>query len=110
MTEVMIKTRHNPSFLGKHNATRCKSWLVLYDRYLSRKSGLTLKELAAQSGCNYYSLAHRLKDWTKWGYLLRSNTRPYVYGIAVRGREWLLRWQSYMPLERYCKEIEATKK
>ncbi len=58
MYEVRVRMfNYRPSFNGKHNATRCKAWLLLYDRLLGGKKGLTLRELALLSGIGYKSLS-----------------------------------------------------
>jgi predicted transcriptional regulator len=96
-----------PSFRGKHNATRCKTWLVLYNCYLGHKRGLTLRELAQITGISYGSLSVCLVKWVKWryiGYQPHPNGRQYC--ILKRGRDWLKRWQETMPLEKYIDEIE----
>jgi len=111
MANITIRELKNPTFHGKHNAIRSKCWLILYDRLLAGKSsGLTLSELAEQTGCNYGSLAHLLFRWVRWRYILRSNTVPFTYHIAARGRKWLDRWRNHMPLHRYIGEIEAIHK
>ena len=96
-----------PSFRGKHNSTRCKAWLLLYDRYLGKKRGLKLRELALLTGISYKSLSVLLSRWIRWNYIgFRSRPRGREYSLRKRGRAWLDRWQSIMPLERYLAELE----
>lgn len=108
MYEVGVRTISNePTFNGIHNATRCKAWLVLYDRYLGRKKGLTLRELALISGIGYHSLAVSLSRWIEWRYIgYRTTPKGRIYRIRKRGKEWLERWWYTMPLQRYIEELE----
>ena len=100
-----------PSFQGKHNHTRCLAWLVLYDRYLGKKKGLKLRELALLTGISYKSLSTCLSKWIKWRYVgYRSRPGGREYRILARGRHWIDRWQSIMPLERYLNELENIQK
>ncbi len=96
------------SFNGIHNSNRSKVLIVLYDRYEGNKPrGLTVRELAEQTGCNFYSLKSRVMKWVKWKYLLGYRTTPYTFKIAERGRKWLDRHRNRgMPFDRYMQEIE----
>lgn len=101
------KSNYMPTFEGKHNATRCKAWLVLYDRYLAGKSGLKLRELAKITGLSYKSLSVSLSKWVKWSYVgYRSRPGGREYWLRKRGRRWIDRWQNIMPLDRYIGELE----
>ena len=108
MSEITVRTfNYVPSFRGKHNSTRCKAWLLLYDRYLGKKRGLKLRELALLTGISYKSLAVLLSRWIRWNYIgFRSRPRGREYSLRKRGRAWLDRWQPIMPLERYLAELE----
>jgi hypothetical protein len=104
-------TSYKPSFRGLHNATRCKVWLVLYNRYLDGKRGLTLRELSEKSGVGYKCLSVCLVKWVRWhyvGYQSRPGGRRYC--ILKRGREWIERWKDIMPLERYLEELHGLKR
>jgi len=109
MYQIGIRTpNYVPTFEGKHNSTRCRAWLVLYDRYLGNKRGLTLRELAFMTGISYKSLSVSLIKWIRWRYIgYQPHRGGRQYCILKRGRDWLQRWQDTMPLEQYIKEIEA---
>lgn len=108
MYQIRINTpNYVPTFLGKHNSTRCKAWLVLYDRYLGRKRGLTLRELAVMTGISYGSLAVSLTRWLKWRYIgYRTTPKGRIYQLRKRGKDWLERWWYTMPLRQYLEELE----
>lgn len=96
-----------PTFEGKHNSLRSKVWLVLFDNALGGGKGLRLNELASKSGAGYHSLAVSLTKWIKWRYVgYRSGPKGRLYCLRKRGKDWLERWQSTMPLSRYIQEIE----
>jgi len=98
---------YTPTFRGIHNSIRCKVWLLLYDRYLGKKRGLKLAELVKMGNFNYKSLTVLLSRWVRWRYLgARSRPGGREYSLRKRGRAWLDRWQSIMPLERYLAELE----
>lgn len=100
-----------PTFNGKHNATRCKAWLVLYDRYLGRKRGLTLRELVILTGISYHSLAISLTRWIRWGFVgYRSAPKGRIYRLRKRGRDWLDRWWYVMPLQQYLDELASVQR
>jgi hypothetical protein len=103
-------TKHTPnyvpSFRGKHNATRCKAWLLLYDRFLGNKRDLSLKELSEITEIGYKSLSVCLVKWIRWRYIGFNNHQGgRRYHILKRGRDWLERWQDQMPLEAYLSEM-----
>jgi hypothetical protein len=100
-------TDYVPSFNGKHNAPRCKVWLVLYDRYLCKKRGLTLRDISRISGVGYKCLSVCLVKWVKWHYVgYQPHAGGRRYHILKRGREWIDRWRFVMPMERYTAENE----
>ena len=109
MYKIRVYTpNYVPTFKGKHNSTRCKAWLVLYDRYLGHKRGLILRELAALTGISYHSLANSLTKWIKWRYIgYRITPKGRIYRLRKRGREWLERWWYIIPLERYINELDS---
>ena len=99
-----------PTFVGKHNSTRCKAWLVLYDRYLGNKRGLTLRELAIVTGISYKSLSVSLSRWIRWRYVGYTTTpEGRIYHLGKRGKDWLERWWYTMPLQQYIEELEGIK-
>ena len=108
MYEVRVRTfNYIPSFNGKHNSTRCKVWLVLYDRLLGGKRGLKLRELALLTGISYGSLSASLPRWIRWRYVgYRSTQGGRTHCMRKRGRDWLERWWYFMPLEQYLAELE----
>jgi hypothetical protein len=108
MNDIRLRViTYTPTFVGKHNGTRCKAWLTLYDRYLGHKRGLTLKELASTTGISYGSLAVSLCKWKKWRYVgYEPHPGGRRYHILSRGRNWLDRWQDTMPLKRYLNDLE----
>ena len=108
MYKIIVRTpNYVPTFKGKHNSTRCKAWLVLYDRYLGHKRGLTLRELALTTGISYKSLSVSLVRWIGWRYIGYCTTpKGRIYRLRKRGKEWLERWWYIMPLQRYLKELE----
>lgn len=108
MSKITVRTlNYVPSFRGKHNSTRVKAWLILYDRY----RGLKLAELALLTGVSYKSLSVSLSRWIKWRYVgARSHPGGREYHILKRGRAWLERWRDTMPLDRYIQEIETHQK
>jgi len=109
MSKITVRTlNYVPSFRGKHNSTRVKAWLILYDRYLGKKRGLKLAELALLTGVSYKSLSASLPRWIKWRYVgARSRPGGREYSLRKRGRAWLERWRDTMPLDRYIQEIET---
>ena len=110
MARVTVRTlNYTPSFKGRHNEVRSKSWLVLYNRHLATESrGLTARELAEHAGVSLPTLYVLLGRWCRWRYVLRDdNTEKITWKIASRGRKWLDRWSDTMPLARYLQEIEA---
>ena len=112
MYQIRVRTpNYVPSFNGKHNSTRCKAWLVLYDRYLGRKRGLTLRELALMTGISYHSLAVSLTRWIKWRYIgYRTTPKGRTYRLCKRGKDWLERWWYIMPLQQYLEELEKVQR
>ena len=108
MYEVRVRTfNYVPSFNGKHNATRCKAWLLLYDRLLGGKRGLKLRELSLLTGISYKSLSVSLSKWIKWRYVgYRSTPKGRIYRLRKRGKDWLERWWYTMPLQQYLEELE----
>ncbi len=112
MYKIIVRTtNYVPTFKGKHNSTRCKAWLVLYDRFLGRKRGLTLKELALMTGISYHSLANSLTRWLKWRYIgYRTTPKGRIYRLNKRGKDWLERWWYTMPLQQYLEELETVQR
>jgi hypothetical protein len=108
MYEVKEHTfNYVPSFKGKHNSTRCKAWLLLYDRLLAGKRGLTLRELALLSNVGYKSLSVSLTRWIKWRYVgYMSTPKGRIYRLRKRGKDWLERWWYIMPLQQYFEELK----
>src|SRR3990172_6007095 len=87
-----------PTFNGKHNATKVKTWLVLYSRFLGGKRGLRLKELVDNTGISYKSLSVSLANWTRWRYVgFNITPKGREYSLRKRGREWLERWWDIIP-------------
>ena len=110
---VGIRTiSYRVSFEGRHNATRSKCLMVLYDRYQGNKTrGLTVRELAEQAGVNHLYIKSKVMLWVKWKYLLGYKTDPYTFKIAERGRKWIDRHRHRgMPFDRYMQEIEDANK
>ena len=100
-----------PTFSGKHNSTRCKAWLVLYDCYLGRRRGLLLRELAQKTGISYKSLSVSITKWIRWRYVgFHLTGAGRAYKLNKRGRDWLERWWYTMPLQQYFSEIESIQK
>ena len=75
---------------GKWNGLK---WKVLSILELRQKKGLppiSLKELSDLTGVNYASLAVRLTNWTKWGYVQRHSTNGhYTYTLKEKGKKFL---------------------
>jgi hypothetical protein len=94
------------TFRGKHNALKGKTYLFLAQQ---RNSGrwFTARELHLILGLPLHSLRTHLKRWYDWGRILRRQRGVYEYRIALKGKDWLERWQMFMPLERWFEEIEA---
>jgi hypothetical protein len=88
---------HEATFKPPHNWLKSKTLIVLFDRAVLKQdsSGLTVRELAEQSGCNPKSLQSRIAYWVKWKYVARrpsvdNNGRlVWVYAIATRGIEFV---------------------
>lgn len=98
-----------PSFNGVHNATKTKVFICLLDSKLGGMGWLTLKDLAARTGCSYHYIGNRLKKWVDWGYLevRKVDKTPREYHILPRAGQWLDRWHDIMPLQRYLDELES---
>ncbi len=107
-----------PSFKGKHNATRSKVLIVLFDRKVQKhdNSGFSARDLYVNTGCNYGYLQQKLSKWVKWGYLSKYagpnfDGRPtWYYRLAPRGRRFLedrLNVLNPEALQRYVAELNA---
>jgi len=95
-----------PSFVGKHNHVRTRTWLLLFDRRLARGRGLMLRELALQSGTDYKSLSVLLGRWVRWGYVgYRTTPKGRIYYLLNRGERWLQRWWHLAPIEMCLAEL-----
>jgi len=105
---IIREVNYQATFNGKHNQSKAKCLIVLYERYLSGKNGLSLSRLSELSGVGYNSLSAQLPNWTRWRYVNRRGTAgKFMYSISLKGRRWLNKWASVMPLDRYISEIEG---
>jgi len=108
---IVKEISYTPSFTGKHNEIKSKCWLILYDRYLENRPGLTLLGLVNAVGCSYKSLSVLLGRWIRWGFIgYRSRPGGREYHLNKTGRAWIDRWRYTMPLDQYIQEIEAWQK
>lgn len=113
--KLIISRPHKASFHGIHNASKSKVLIVLYwlKNTVGDNTGLSVKELAEKSGCNYDYLKTRLGKWHDWRYVSRRAVgqvvgRPiYKYSIAQRGEHFI---EDIIPkdiLSRYIDEIKS---
>jgi len=104
MTVQDIKT---PSFKGKHNAIKSKCFIILFNRQLANERGLTLSELARETGSNYKSLSVLIGRWIRWRYIgFRQYPGGRQYHLLKRGANWINRWKYVIPLKKYISELE----
>jgi hypothetical protein len=88
MATIRYRSR-GPSFSGKHNRIKLAAWSALY----GVRKGMIVSELAAATGSERHSIGTLLCRWTRWRYLLRTDTPfGYSYRLSARGRHWLERW------------------
>ena len=102
------------TFKGKHNESKSKALLCLWDAKQRGLSGLSLKLLAFESSVSYAYLKARLGKWHSWGYVARYITkgrlRPvFSYKIAARGERFLDERVPHDVLARYIEEMHAYK-
>ena len=96
---------------GKSNITKIKAWLTMYDRTIAGKEPLTIKRLWWETGIPLHSLSKLVPLWFRWRYLeLLNDTWPMKVRLSQRGRDWVKRWYSLMPIDRITREIEEWQK
>lgn len=105
--------RGHPNFDGRHNAVRMKTLLVLNRDYAKNTyRGLTLREIADKTGESYLTLKCSLGKWAKWRFIGFRETYgegPRLYYILQRGRRYLNKWHSIIPVFRYNLEMKAAR-
>lgn len=87
--KTVIARPHEATFKGRHNACKSKVLIVLY-KIRGYPKGLSLSELARDTGVKYSYLESRLGKWVQWDYIDRKikqgDNRPvYCYYISARG-------------------------
>jgi hypothetical protein len=106
--------RGHPNFEGRHNAVRMKTLIILNRDYAKNKyRGLTLREITDLTGENYGTLKCSLGKWARWRFIGFRETygeSSRRYYILQRGRRYLNRWRSIMPMYRYNAELAKAKK
>ena len=115
MSRIIARIRgpREATFKGAHNASKCKTLLLLYHRKhkLGLGTGLSARDIHLQSGVGYDYLRARLGVWFKWGYLSRRLTINYTgkpafsYTIAKRGEHFIENRVPQEALDRYIAEI-----
>lgn len=94
--QQFITREHYATFNDKHNASRAKVYMLLFDRLVYRgiKEGLSVGELHRATGTNYNYIKARISKWVAWGFLQRETTivngRPvFAYSIDERGKHFV---------------------
>ncbi|MBI4188041.1 MAG: hypothetical protein HY529_02430 [Chloroflexi bacterium] len=107
---MLHRANYQVSFNGLHNRSKAKAWLVLLESQLAGNSrGLTTLELSHFTAISRASLASLLIHWKKWEFVLcHRDTGLCHWLLAVRGKEWLLRWYSAMPMLEYERELPVS--
>lgn len=105
---VLFTTRqHFVRFSEKHNSSRAKCYMVLYQ---SQKP-LGVGELAALSGVDYSYIRFKVTKWLAWSFLkvttiTPAKGRPYrAYSLDDRGRTFVEQRIPETWLQRYAAEI-----
>lgn len=114
---VALRIRKPASFKGCHNENRALVLLVLdgyYSQHHGHGKGLSVRELSLATGRPLDSLQATIGRWAKWKFISRHRARDsygrrivYHYRILKRGRKWLQRHLSVMPLERYQADLQC---
>ena len=110
---VAVREIKLASFQGKHNATKSKCLLMLeYSDTAKEQNGwLTALQLSLLTGIPYASILASLPKWIRWKIMIRRKAKltngkeAFIYQLSPKGRAWLLRHKSHMPLERYHEEM-----
>ena len=113
--DIVVSKPHIATFNGKHNASKTKMLLVLYQRSIRGLPGLTARGIVLESGLNHNYVRVKLSKLCEWGYLSRravdgGKCGPvYRYSIAKRGEHFLLDIVPDEKLKEYIHEIEVYK-
>lgn len=110
---IIVKQIKRASFKGKHNATKSKCLVMLEYSATSKEQRywLTAHQLSSLTGISYGSVLASLPKWVDWKIVIRKRARlangreVYIYQAAAKGRAWLGRHASHMPLQRYQAEV-----
>jgi len=110
---VTVREIKLASFQGKHNATKSKCLLMLEHSETAKEQNgwLTALQLSLLTGIPYASILASLPKWIRWKIMIRRKAKltngkeAFIYQLAPKGRAWLLRHTSHMPLERYNEEM-----
>ena len=87
------------TFNGRHNYTKAKVLLFLYERYLTKQPDISLKDLSTHTRTGYKNLSSLITRWLQWQYIgYRSTPHGRVYRINLKGRQWCDRWYFSIPI------------
>lgn len=99
-----------PSFNGIHNQVKVKALFIFYCyKDLSPGGpGLTSNDLAYILDVPHIRALNLLCRLTRWHYILQGSTpsrmgvkKQHIYRISSKGEQYLIRWNSFIPWERY---------
>jgi len=118
MNRIIQKQPHKATFRGRHNGSKSKVLLVLYDIMytLGVNTGVTARELHLLSGVPFNTVRSRLGLWWKWGYLGRrgkadgAGKLAYHYALAARGKHFVEDRIPPAKLKQYTEEIKTFRK
>lgn len=109
-----VRTRpHYATFNEKHNASRVKVYLTLYQLSLMDiKRGLTTGEISGLSGVDSAYINNKMAKWVKWGFCEKSTPVSIhgrisnTYVLADRGLWFITEIVPHEWLEYYAAEIK----
>jgi len=113
--KIIMPKRHIATFRGKHNASKAKTFIVLYDAMFTQgiTIGFSVGQLYLLSGVPYGTLKSSLGRWHSWQYVSRraregDNGRPiFTYWLGARGKHFVENRIPPDKLKQYITEIKA---